>query len=178
MEKMKNFVIIIVTALLVVLIFVVYWQQHYCKQKSPYDLPFSNKHYESVEDYHTVTSKIEKVDKGKADNDNITFGFANNPYNFDEKSILTIYANSKKVYEDDFCSAVRLYLSPFENTSIHFTVDILYPAKKNKYILYRFENKSVMYWEKEYKIVYACFCPTNQHTDRIHFFPAKYDVIQ
>jgi hypothetical protein len=104
--------------------------------------------------------------------------FANNAYNFDEKSMLVIYANDKKVYEGNFYTGVTLLsLSQFENTWIYFIVEILYPAKKDKYLLYRFHNKSIMYWEKEYKIVYACFCPTNENTEQIHFFPAKYDVI-
>lgn len=177
---MKVFCVIstVFMSLLAVFMFFVCRQRHICKQTQPYELPFSNEQYASVSDYMNTTSGIEKVETDTTDANNVTFGFANNAYNFDEKSILAIYANNKKVYEGNFCTAIRLCLSRFENTSIHFTVEILYPAKNGKYILYRFVNKSVMYWEREYKIVYACFFPTNQDIDRIHFFPAKYDIIQ
>ena len=176
---MKNFSIIIIVALLIVLIIFVYRQQHYCKQTKPYDLPFSSEYYASVADYLAKTSKTETVENNPTDTVKTFFWFANNAYNFDEKSMLVIYANGKKIYEGNFCTVVTLLsLSQFENTLIHFVVEILYPVKKNKYVLYRFQNKSVIYWENEYKIVYACFCPTNEDIDRIHFFPAKYEVIQ
>ena len=150
-----------------------------CMEKQ-IQMPFSNEHFESVADYLNSTSKIENAENNPADTIKTLFCFANNPYKFDERAKLFIYANNKKVFDGDYSTAVKLSLSQFEGNSIpiHFTVHILYP-KKNKYILYRFRNKSVIgWWEREYKFLYACFFPTNQNIDRIHFFPAKYDVIQ
>ncbi len=163
---------------IILLLIVTMFMSFSCSDKQRLQMPFSNKQFENVADYINSISNIEKVESNSTDTETI-FSFANNPYNFDEKSILVIYANNKKVYEGNFCSAVRIPLEQFEGYSIHFSVQILYPAKKNKYILYGFENKSIiMLWEKEYKFVYACFFPTNQDIDRIHFFPAKYEVIQ
>lgn len=169
----------IIVVLLIVLIIVVYRQQHYCKQTSPYDLPFSSEYYANIADYLAVISKVETVENSPTDTVKTFFCFANNAYNFDEKSTLVIYANNKKVYEGNFCTRVTLSsLSQFENALIHFDVEILCPFKKNKYVLHRFSNKSVVYWGKEYTNIYACFFPTNQNIDQIHFFPAKYEVIQ
>ena len=176
--KKISIILNVFMAFLLLCIFIEYVRRPFCKEVQPYDLPFSNIFYSSVNDYLNTISNIEKVENNPTDTIKTTFCFANNPYNFDKKSILVIYANNKKVYEDSFCSAVTISLQQFEGSLIHFGVQILYPTKKAKYTLYRFANKSVMYWEKEYKIVYACFFPTNQDIDRIHFFPAKYDVIQ
>ena len=141
-------------------------------------MPFSNEQFKSVTDYLNSTSNIEDIEYNPADTINTLFCFANNPYKFDEKAKLFIYANNKKVFEGLYCSSVKLFLNQFEGNSIHFIVEILYPSK-NKYILYRFQNKSiVMLWEREYKFLYVCFFPTNQDIDRIHFFPTKYEVIQ
>jgi hypothetical protein len=81
---------IIIIVLLVVLIIDVYRQQHYCKQTQPYDLPCSDKQYASVSDYLAATSNREKVENNPTDTIKTFFMFANNAYNFDEKSMLVI----------------------------------------------------------------------------------------
>jgi hypothetical protein len=139
-------------------------------------LPWSNTLYASVSDY---LGGKEPIENNMYDTNKVQFIFANNPYDFNKDSWLFIYANGERIYEGKFSLGVSMVVpNQFDNSTLNFRVDILSPSKNGQYILYHFSDKSVMHWENEYNFIYAGFFPTNQNIDQIHFFPAKYSVIQ
>lgn len=109
----------------------------------------------------------------------ISFVFANNPYCLDSSYLVKLYANNSLLYEGFYTVGMKVETFQIEKKApTHFILEIITPEKNGKVYLHSFQDKSVMSWREEYNFVYIGFFPTNDETDRIHFFPQIESVIQ
>ncbi|GIV28893.1 MAG: hypothetical protein KatS3mg027_2707 [Bacteroidia bacterium] len=103
-----------------------------------------------------------------------TLILVNNPHNFTDNAILTIFFNSHVVYSGKFNKEVE-FCVPKEivRDLVHIKLEIL-----EKDMLFIFEDKSAFHWHTGYPYIYCVFFPRNESSDQIHFFPQKERIIQ
>ncbi len=129
--------------------------------------------YSSIEEY----SKTSNLLSEKQIIDTTSFVFVNNPYGIDEHCHFALFINNENFYSGMYKKSILIDISKFEERRINLSIEVLAPLKGSGYCLHRFTNKSTIYWDRNYKFIYACFFPFNQDIDKIHFFPTKEDVI-
>ena len=105
----------------------------------------------------------------------LKFMFLNNPYNLDEKNIISIYLNSELVYRGTFKMLIDLYgnsdLLFKERNQMIFFMEILTDKTKKTIWEHQFSSKMVFSWNENYKIIYCGFSPTNEAVEEVFFIP-------
>jgi len=157
----------------IVLIFIVICVFFSCNHKrSAADyivLGKSNDQYKSLNEYY------EKRNSSVGNDFWIKFMFLNNPYNLDEKNIISIYVNSKLVYRGIYKQKVDLKGNIndlfFKYKNLVIEMEILTDSSKNVIWEHRFGSKNVFSWKEEYKIIYCGFLPTNEDVEKVCFIP-------
>jgi len=133
------------------------------------ELGKSNEQYKSVNEY------FEKSNDSIGNETWIKFMFLNNPYNLDDKNIISIYVNYKLVYRGTYKRHIDLKGSSDEifakGKGIDLNIEILTDKNKKNVWLHRFANKSGSDWRDDYRIIYCGFFPTNEDVERMYFFP-------
>jgi len=133
------------------------------------ELGKSNEQYKSVNEY------FEKRNTNVGNEFWIKFMFLNNPYNLDDKNIVSIYANSKLVYSGEYKKHIELKGLSAEifakGKGIDLTIEVLTDKNKKNVWLHRFSNKSGADWREDYQIIYCGFFPTNENVEQMYFFP-------
>jgi hypothetical protein len=134
------------------------------------DLGKSNIHFSSVEEYQ----KKKEIDKLE-DSVLLKFMFLNNPFNLNDKNLISIYINNHLVYWGAYKKHIDLRGSPesiFANSNtIDLSIEILTDTSKNDIWVHRFFNKFGPAWLEDYQIIYCGFFPTNEHIEQMLFFP-------
>lgn len=125
--------------------------------------------YNSINEYYN--SRFGVVDT----NFLLKFMFLNNPYNLNEKNIISIYLNSELVYRGPFKTFIDLYgnadLLFKKRNQMIFHMEILTNKIEKKIWEHRFASKTIFSWNENYKIVYCGFFPTNEDVEKIYFIP-------
>ena len=130
---------------------------------------------ESTEQYNSVKEYYDARPSMTDTTFLLKFMFLNNPYNLDEKNIISIYLNSELVYRGPFEMLVDLYgnsdlLFKKRNQMIFF-MEILTDKIKKTIWVHQFSSKMVFSWNENYKIVYCGFSTTNEDVEKVFFIP-------
>ena len=159
---MKNIVIILIAVLL-----------FSCNHKAAndfIDLGTSTVQYNSVDEY-----LAEKKKEIQNDSTWIEFMFLNNPYNLNDDNLVSIYVNYHLVYRGIYQKHLRLKGLPddiFAKCSrMIITMEVLTDKNKRTIWQHNFQSKTVFSWNKDYKIIYCGFFPTNEDVERVYFIP-------
>ena len=163
-KKMKNIIIMLMAVSL--------FSCSYKRAASEFiDLGKSQIQYHSVDEY-----LAEKKTEIQNDSTWIKFMFLNNPYNLNEDNLVSIYVNYHLVYRGIYKRHLELKgLSNdmFAKSSgmMMITMEVL--TDKNKKTIWRhnFRSKTVFSWNKDYKIIYCGFFPTNEDVEKVYFIP-------
>lgn len=125
--------------------------------------------YNSVNEYFSKSN-------GSIENQKwIEFMFLNNPYNLNENNIISIYINHKLVFRGVYKKHIDLQGDPNEiflkDKRMIVSMEILTDKTKKVIWEHRFQNKTVFSWNKDYKIIYCAFLPTNENVENVSFIP-------
>ena len=147
-----------------------------CQRADNLKLEESQVGFTSIQEYQNSL----KLKRDSVDSDNhATFIFANNPYNINEKYVLSISLNNRQIYFGEFTNAIELNLGKIAaEDRVNISFEVLTPKLGDIHYLHRFNSKSVFFWRENYRFVYLCFLPHNQDTDRMQAFPQIQQVIQ
>ncbi len=158
-----------------ILIFISFF--FYCctntKKESMFNLGKTEEVFENINSYFQ-TINLYSIDV--QDTPTLHWVFTNNPYSINDEYGLCLFANNKCVYKGKFKKFIPLDLGDLISTNerLHLSFEILTPSNSNKpTYLHRFSTKNTIVWESNYRLIYTCFFPTNDHDDGIYFFPQK-----
>lgn len=133
------------------------------------ELGESNVQYKSVNEY------LKSRETGIGSEFWIKFMFLNNPYNLNERNIISIYVNSKLVYRGAYKRHLDLKGNPsdlfLKDERIIIYMEILTNTMKKVIWEHRFQSKTVFSWNEKYKIIYCGFFPTNEDVEKVYFIP-------
>lgn len=159
---MKNIVIILIAVLL-----------FSCNHKAAndfIDLETSTVKYNSVDEY-----LAEKKTEIQNDSTWIEFMFLNNPYNLNDGNLVSIYVNYHLVYRGIYQKHLGLKGLPDDifakSSRMIITMEVLTDKNKRTIWQHNFQSKTVFSWNKDYKIIYCGFFPTNEDVERVYFIP-------
>jgi len=129
----------------------------------------------SKEQYKSINEYFEKRNSSIGDEFWIKFMFLNNPYNLDERNIISIYVNSKLVYRGAYKQHIDLKGNPKDLFSkdkrMIIGMEILTDKTKKVIWEHKFGSKTVFSWNNDYKIIYCGFFPTNEDVEKAYFIP-------
>ena len=158
-----------------VVIFFNHEKTHRRPEASFIKLGKSNEQYKSVDEY------FDKRNASVGDEPWIKFKFLNNPYNLDDKNIVSIFINGNLVYRGAYRSLVGLKGNPNDLFSkdkrMMISMEILTDKTKSIIWMHGFGSKTVFSWEEDYKIIYCIFTPTNESAERVFFIPQREPMI-
>ena len=130
---------------------------------------------ESKEQYKSVKEYFEKRNDSVENEPWIKFMFLNNPYNLNDRNIISIYVNFKLVYRGSYQQHIDLNGNPNDLFSkykdMRIDMEILTDTTKRVIWLRRFSSKTVFSWNEDYKIIYCGFFPTNEDVEKVYFIP-------
>ena len=133
------------------------------------ELGKSNEQYKSVREY------VEKKNTSVGNEFWIKFMFLNNPYNLDDKNIISIYVNRELVYRDTYKQHIDLKGNPnglfSKDNRMIITMEILTDKTKKVIWEHKFGSKTVFSWNEDYKIIFCAFFPTNEDVEKVFFIP-------
>lgn len=148
-----------------------------CSERNPssYNLSKSKVRYTSVEKY------LEKKESIISNNNLVKFVFLNNPYDLNNRNLVSISINDYLVYIGEFKKHIELKGTPDEifdkNSRMIIVMEILTEKGKKNIWLHRFQSKTVFGWNKDYKIIYCGFFPTNEDVEKVYFIPQLEPII-
>ena len=127
---------------------------------------------ENIDNFPIVKIK-NHVFNYKESNYSLQLFFMNNPYKLTPKDTILFFINNELIYKGKFSNSIKGNEFRFDNTLVHCKVII----KRDK-IYYLLQDKSVFYWNNNFKNIYIGFFPRNTSTDKIHFLPTENLIIQ
>lgn len=134
------------------------------------DLGKSQVQYNSVDEY-----LAEKKTEIQNDSTWIKFMFLNNPYNLNDDNLVSVYVNYHLVYRGTYKRHLELKGLSDEifskGTGMIITMEILTDRNKKTIWQHHFQSKTVFSWNKDYKIIYCGFFPTNEDVEKVYFIP-------
>jgi hypothetical protein len=129
----------------------------------------------NIKQYKSVNECFEKNNENIGNDFWIKFKFLNNPYNLDDKNVISIYANSKLVYRGTYNTLIDLKGNPNDLFSkdkrMIISMEILTDKTKKVIWKHGFQSKTVFSWNENYKIIYCGFFPTNEDVEKVFFIP-------
>lgn len=101
--------------------------------------------------------------------------FLNNPYNLNENNIVLFYINQNLVYSGRYQPFIDLKGDPdiifSKRNRVNMHMKVLTDTTKNTVWIHDFVSKMTFVWNENYKVIYCCFCPTNEFVERVFFIP-------
>lgn len=144
-----------------------------CKHKATsnlIDLGTSTVQYNSVDEY-----LAEKKTEIQNDSTWIELMFLNNPYNLNDDNLVSIYVNYHLVYRGIYQKYLGLKGLPDDifakSSRMIIIMEVLTDKNKKTIWQHNFQSKTVFSWNKDYKIIYCGFFPTNENVERVYFIP-------
>lgn len=129
----------------------------------------------SKEQYESVNEYFKNRNENIGNDFWIKFMFLNNPYNLDDRNIISIYVNSELVYRGAYKQHIDLNGNSNDLFSkdkrMIISMEILTDRTKKVIWKHRFQSKTVFSWNKDYKIIYCGFFPTNEDIEKVFFIP-------
>lgn len=126
--------------------------------------------YNSVDEY-----LAEKKMEMQNDSTWIIFMFLNNPYNLNDDNLVSIYVNDHLVYRGTYKTHLELKGVPNDifakDSRMIINMEILTDKNKKNIWQHNFQSKTVFSWNKDYKIIYCGFFPTNEAVEKVYFIP-------
>ena len=100
--------------------------------------------------------------------------FLNNPANIKDSDKVLLYFNNALIYFGAFnktCTAI-IPKDTDRDGLVHFSLKIAkVDSQKGKATVYNIQNKDVVKWNSNSKLLYIAFFPTNQNMDKVSFIP-------
>lgn len=130
---------------------------------------------ESKEKYKSLDEYLEKRESNIVNEFWIKFKFLNNPYDLDEKNIISIYVNYRLVYRGVYKQNIDLQGNKkdlfAEDNRMIIIMEVLTDKTKDIIWEHRFQCKTIFSWNDNYKIIYCGFFPTNEDVEKVIFIP-------